>query len=448
MELPKSRLDSLYRDFRHMEELNPDGYRANIETWKAYLIGNYLEHSKSIFFRCGSGLLRDLSRNSHGVPRSIDLVINSLVESDYLVNPADFYNGMMYPQEGFRVLRWIGFFTKAKRGFESRENNDTYYLKETNLIIRHILEEKFEEVRKHITQNIISHATGITDLIFSKQEFYDKSGINKLVVNSEEERNAMLFYLSYYKKTIVQDAEIVKVISPEAVHILADFPKTLTEDDHRIASLKASLSNVALQTKKVRAQLGEYSSMLHEAIVDSQPKEIQRNYLQSKKMIERNLSRLLAYQNNLFTVKSQLDMAVTNQLLVSTLEGSGKLLKSINDYTGSMQKIEDLLDEVKEQGERAEVVNELLTNSGFTEEEDTELDKELELMEQEENQKTVKKVKESEEKKENLGLGESSEELIEKLENLKIEGKTPPGGLREKNSNSAPDEQHEAVAEV
>lgn len=441
MELPQSRLDSLYKDFRHLEELNPDGYKANIETWKAFLIKNYLIQAKSIYLRCGSGLLRTLSRESHGVPKSLDLVINSLIESDYLITPDDFYNGLMYPQESSWFLKWIGFSGRNKRSFDVRKNNDTFYLKETDLIIRNIVEEKFESIKQRITNNIVSHATGITDLVFTKQEFYAKSGINELLIDSEPERKAMLFYLSHYRKIIVGDADIIKVVSPDVVHILADFPKIVTQDDHRVASLKATTINVNLQVKKLQAQVFDYSSMLQDAIKDSQPKEIQRNYLQNKKMIEKNLSRLLIYQNNLLTVKSQLDMAATNQLLVSTLEGSNKLLTSINEYTGSVEKVEDLLDEIKEQGERTEAINEILAGSESTKE-DMELDRELEKIQEEENQKKAV----SDDKKENVKSQESNDELIEKLGNLKLEERRAPGELREKNMNSVPNQEGNAIA--
>lgn len=443
MELPQSRLDSLYRDFRHLEELNPEGYKANIETWKKFLIKKYLERPQSFLFQCGAKLLRDLSRESHGAPGSIDLVLNSLIESDYLVTADDFYRGMMYPQDGSFILRWIGLSGRKRSSFDVRKNNDTYYLKETELVIRHAIEEKFEQVNKRITSNIISHATGVTDLIFTKQQFYAKSGMTELLVDSEQEREAMLFYLSHYKKLIVSDVDVIKVIAPDVVHILADFPRTVTQDDHRVAFLKATSSNVDLQVKQLTEQVTSYTSKLRKAITDSQPKEIQRNYLQGKKMAEKNLSRLLAYQNNLLRVKSQLDMAATNQLLVSTLKDSSKLLTSINEYTGSVERVEELLDEMKEQGERTEAVSELLASSGIAEE-DVELDEELDKMEEEERQKTTKETA-SDERKENIKAGESSESLLRELNDLNINDEKPPGELRQKEPKLALREQRNAV---
>ena len=134
-------------------------------------------------------------------------------------------------------------------------------------------------------------------------------------------------------------------------------------------------------------------------------------------------------------------MAATNQLLVSTLEGSNKLLTSINEYTGSVEKVEDLLDEIKEQGERTEAINEILAGSESTEE-DMELDGELEKIQEEENQKKAI----SDDKKENVKSQESNDELIEKLGNLKLEERRAPGELREKNMNSVPNQEGNAIA--
>ncbi|QLQ78456.1 hypothetical protein HG537_0A07030 [Torulaspora globosa] len=447
MDLPPSRLDSLYKDFSNLKELNPEGYRANIDTWKAYLTKNYLKGSSSVFLNCGSDLLIKLRREPQGIPKSIDLVLASLVESNYLVAIDEFYNGTMYSEETSSLMRWIKWGTWSRGKLNLRNNHDEYYLKVVKLVIKPVIEEKFEHIRIQLRNNIISEASGIADLVFNKQEFYRKCGFHRILDDSEEEREAMLFYLSRYKKLIVQDRDIIKVIAPEVDHLLAQFERKVTEDDRRIATLNGSLTYVESQIKTLRTQIGDYAVLLKDMIVNLAPRETQRKYLQGKKLVEKSLNRLLEQHSSLMTVKTHINLAATNAVLVRTLEDSNKLLKSINDSVGSVEQIEELLDEIKEQGEKAEEVNAIIARSPDVEDE-AELDRELEEMEME----TEKTRKEEEvvgvsEKKENEPSQEASESelLVKKLSSLNIDSKSPEP--REKNPNAIQRELKEAIAE-
>ncbi|QLL33891.1 hypothetical protein HG536_0F02160 [Torulaspora globosa] len=447
MDLPPSRLDSLYKDFSNLKELNPEGYRANIDTWKAYLTKNYLKGSSSLFLNCGSDLLVKLRREPQGLPRSIDVVLTSLVESDCLVAIEDFYNGIMYPQEASTLMRWIRWGSWPRGKVNLRNNHDEYYLKAVKLIIKPVIEQKFEHIKIQLRNNIISEASGIADLVFSKQEFYRKCGFHRILDDAEEEREAMLFYLSRYKKLIVQDRDIIKVIAPEVNHLLAHLERKVTEDDRRIAALNMSLIYVESQIKTLRTQIADYAVLLKDMIINLAPRETQRKYLQGKKLVERSLSRLLEQQTSLLTVKTQINLAATNALLFKALEESNKVLKSINDSVGSVEKIEELLDEIKEEGEKAEEVNALIAKSPDAEDE-AELDRELEEMkvetEQTRKEETVIDVSEKKENKPSREANES-EHLVKKLSSLNIDSKSPEP--REKYPNSIQRGSKGAIAE-
>lgn len=444
MDLPPSRLDSLYKDFSNLKELNPEGYRANIDTWKAYLTKNYLKGSSSLFLNCGAELLNKLRREPQGVPRSIDLVLASLVESNYLVTIDDFYNGMMYPQETSTLMRWIRWGSWSRGKISFRNNHNEHYLKNVKLIIKPVMEEKFEHIRIQLRNNIISEASGVADLVFSKQEFYRKCGFHRILDDAEEEREAMLFYLSRYKKIIVQDGDVIKVTAPEVEHLLAQFERKVTEDDRRIAKLNTALMYVESQIKTLRTQITDYAALLEDMIAKLVPRETQRKCLQGKKLVEKSLNRLLEQQTSLMTVKTHINLAATNALLFRALEDSNKVLKSINDSIGSVEKIEELLDEIKEQGEKAEEVNALIARSPDAEDE-AELDRELEEMimetEQTRKEETVSAVSGKEENEPPREASES-ERLAKKLSSLHIDSKSPEP--REKNPNAV---QREAIAE-
>lgn len=418
MELPVSRLDSLYKDFRPLKELNPDGYSANVDTWRVYLTFHYLRDSKSMIFHCGSELLRKLNREPYGPPKSIDVVINSLVKQGYLITIDDFCNGSTHPRESHKLLKWIGFSLKTNREFESRKNEDMLYLKEMKLVIKSIVESKFKKIYAEITKNIIAHATGITDLIFHSNEFFEKSGLVTYLGNSIEEQELMMVYLSRHKKILLRDGDIVKIMAPSVSHVLKSFPKEITANDRRVAALKESIFNLDQQMKKIENEISDCSLMLKESISCSKPREIQKEYLQGKKLGEKYLCRLLNHHNKLITIKKQLDMAGTNAMLVSTLNHSNELMKSINKSIGSIDDLHELLDEIKQQNVQSEQISDLLMNNADIEHDDDELNMELEQMEREE---LSNKVKEEAKGKNVPSQDESNADLLRKLSHLKIE---------------------------
>lgn len=443
MELPESRLDSLYKDFAYLEELNPEGYRANINTWRSYLTKNYLEGSKSLFLNCGSDLLNRLRREPQGLPRSIDLVLDSLVESGHLVSYDDFCKGTMYPQEGFFLLRWMGWGSRSTKKRNLRRNHAEQYLKDVKFVIKSVIEEKSKHIKSQLQNNILSEATGIADLVFSRQEFYRKCGFHRILNDSEDERDAMIFYLSHYEKLIVRDGDVVKVVAPDVDPLLADFQRTVTEDDQRIVTLKSSLRYLESQIKTLRSQISDYASSLRDSIINSASRETQRNYLLGKKMVERNLNNLLNQQTSLMNLKTQLNMAATNAVLFKTLEDSSKLIKSINNSAGSVERVEELLDEIREQGDRAEEINDLLAKSPDIDE--SEIEKELKDMEAEEIKKREKPKISVGERKENEAVERESKIVMEKLSGLHIDSESI--GPRKKDPNSIKHEESEPIAE-
>lgn len=445
MELPVSRLDSLYRDFRSLKELNPDGYSANVDTWGAYLTFHYLRDSKSMIFHCGSELLRKLNREPYGPPKSIDVVINSLVKQGYLITVDDFCNGSIHPRESSKLLKWMGFNFKANREFESRKNEDALYLKEMKLVIVSTVEKKFKKIYAEITKNIIAHATGITDLVFQNNEFIEKSGFMTYLNNSSEEQEVMMVYLSRHKKIILREGHIVKVITPSVSHVFENFPKEITANDHSVAALKESIFNLDQQMRKIENEISDYSVMLKKSILCSKPREIQKEYLQGKKLGEKYLSRLLNHHNKLITIKKQLDMAGTNAMLVSALNQSNEALKSINKYVGSIDDLQVLLDEIKEQTDQTEEINDLLMNNADIEHDDDELNMELEQMEREELSRKLQK----EEKGKSIPLeDESSADLLKKLSRLKIEDSGQHEETKAQNISNEPYLENQPIVEM
>lgn len=390
-----------------MKELNLDGYLANVFTWRNYLTEEFLRDSSSVVFHCGFNLLKKLSKEPYGAPNSIDVVIDELVLEGHLVTFEDFYNGSMYPKEPPRLLKWMGLNSRAHRKFESRSNEtQTSYLKEIDLLIRPIIEKKFESIYKNIEERIISPATGITDLIFSVEEFYETAGFNKYLKNDGTSYEIMMTYLSRYRNVLHQKGDIVKIIAEPVSSMLKDSPRLFSENDMRIAALKKSISNVNNQVNKVEAELSQYSTMLKHSIHNGSSRETQKEYLLGKKLSQKYLTTLLNYRNSLNRIRCDINMASTNELIIGSLDASNKLLRSINESAGSVDKLHNLLDEIKEQKDKTEEMNNLLASDEDYQGND-EIEKELQEM-----------IKDRESTTETSS--ENKEDLLDKLRHLEI----------------------------
>lgn len=368
MELPPSRLHSLYKDFRPLKELNPDGYAANISTWKEYLKDHTL--TRGCQFSLGTQLLQELSKDIYGFPKSLDVVIDALVQEGYLIYSDDFYAQRMYSKEYPRLMQWIGF--GKNRFFKSRQSENGYYLKELKLIVRPNVESKFKDITARINDRIIKEATGITDLILPLTEFCTKVGLHE-IIEDESDKEVLLFYLSRYTGTLFNESDFVKIVDPTRGN------NAISENDRRIADLKMAISSVSKQVGKMRNERIDHSKLLTQSIREGASKDTQRRFLQARKIAEKYLNRLLDYQSNLLEIKSQIEMAITNEILVTTLSDSNETLKSIAKYSLSVDQVEDLLDDVKDHRERNEEIRRLLSGTDETIDEET-LDAELESL--------------------------------------------------------------------
>ncbi|GAV47386.1 hypothetical protein ZYGR_0H02280 [Zygosaccharomyces rouxii] len=390
MELPSSRLGSLYKDFRPLKELNPDGYAANISTWKEYLKNRFL--NRKCLFTSGTELLQELSNDVYGFPKSLDVVIDTLVQEGYLISSDDFYGQRMYSKEYPKLMQWIGL--GKNRFFKSRRNEDGYYLKELQLIVKSNVEVKFKSIASRINDRIIKSATGITDLVMPLEEFFTKTGFHEIVDN-DDDQEILLFYMAHYTGTIFKESNFIKIIDPTRDN------KDLTENDRRIADLKLAISSVSKQVKKMQNEKMDYSKILTQSMRDGASRDTQRKFLQARKIAERYLNRLLEYQNNLLEIKSQIEMSITNEILVTTLSDANETLKSVTKYSMSVEQVEGLLDELKDHREQNDEIGRMLSGTDEIIDE-KELDAELEYLD--------KKIEDQ----------ESTSEVLDRLSHLKL----------------------------
>lgn len=384
MKFPKSRLESLYKDFRKMEELNPDGFQANINTWTEFLTKRYFAQGP-IVFNSGSMFLKDLSIPIYGSPKSIDVVLDKLIDDGYIIPLDDFLKGdadlimggsISSNKTGFwNYIQWFGSrlsfnkksLTRADlpKSQDSSNDNKETYLKEISFVVVNQLQTKFDEIFKIMKKNILNEAITITSTVFSREEFLRKSGIDELIPNKyKDDINVLLTYMEIYYHIIVQSESIIKIVDKSLYeNLLKNFSQDITENDVRIVNVKAGIYNMEKQIERLKLELKDIKTKETSEDFKTLPKRSRERYEQTRLLTTKYLTQLIDGISNLHHVKNQLDMCGSNQLLIETLTGSNEVIKSINDYIGSVDKVEELLDSIEEQNLKTEEINEALSNN-------------------------------------------------------------------------------------
>ncbi|KAG0672178.1 Charged multivesicular body protein 7 [Maudiozyma exigua] len=425
LDLPASRLGSLYRDFRDLKDLNPEGYQANINTWKKYFIKHILNDKHTLSVECGKKLLHKLSIDIYGEPKSIDVALDSFIAENILIPSETFFDTNKANVDGNSPSN-VNLLTKLfgllglenKKGYTTRSTTDRdTYLKDVDLIIKGTVEAAIPEITANIQSNIINGASEPSDFVLSRKLFLIKSGISEKW-NNKLSQDIIVFYLQYYSKVIVSNGETIKVCqtSSEAADKIAT--ASITEVDDAIVDIKGTLLLLNRQTKKLEDDITGIENKLHSKVFKSLSNKAQKDLIRNKILSQRYLEKLYGNQNNLNDMLHQINVSVSNRTMFDTLQKSHEAIKSINTYIESVEKVTELLDSIDSENEKATELNDLLSNSSDATNEiaDDVIDNELAELEQEmasEDKKTAIPVEET-------VSPEDDSELLKRLKEIKI----------------------------
>lgn len=415
MQLPKSRLGSLYKDFRDMRELNKDGYEANVNTWKNFILKTRLNDKTKLTLHCGPEWLSSFRIDVYGEPKSIDVALDSLIEENVLLTTESFHDPQRRdidktPREGNLLSTLFSYLSIGKTGISTRKHNtDTSYLKQMNLIIKDNVKDAAAMAQKTIKEDIVEKSSSPIDLIMDTDTFKNRSGISK-TVKSESDQEIILYYLEHYTQTIVRDHDVVKIIPAVTSEENADSTKEITESDINIVQVKTTISKLEREIVRLGEDIDSIISKQHSKEYHELSRESQKAMLKSRILAQRFKDRLTGNKENLTTVMQELRTSSTNKMIVDTLQKSHDTLKTINDSIGPVEKIEELMDSISEQQEISQQVTDTLANTDIITESipDSEIEDELaELEKQMESKTTVSSDKEE-------------EEVLSKLKNLRV----------------------------
>lgn len=251
---------------------------------------------------------------------------------------------------------------------------------------------------------------------FSKAHFYQTFN-NQLLDGkhlSPTDMDVLLLFLSRDKSAIAYDGTTVKILASDQE------PTDITPEDTSIAQLKELLTSLTHQTALLTARIELLTAQAKQAIAKTnRPAALAA--LRSKKLAESTLERRLATANQLEEVASRIEQAADNVQLMQVMEASGAALERLHARVGGVERVEEVVDRLREQMAAADEVGSILAESaGTVVVDEGEIDDELAALEGEERRAVEEKERGEREERERR----EAEEMRRRLEGV---GKVPEG---------------------
>ena len=135
---------------------------------------------------------------------------------------------------------------------------------------------------------------------------------------------------------------------------------TITDEDKSIASLKSLIVEYSLRIEQLEGQITSANNDAHRAI-HSKMRVSARAALRSKKMAEADLARILEVRSQLESAYDAIQQASDQLVITSALKGSANVLRKLNEETGNVETIEEILDELKSEVDKTREISEVIS---------------------------------------------------------------------------------------
>jgi charged multivesicular body protein 7 len=196
---------------------------------------------------------------------------------------------------------------------------------------------------------------------------------------------------------------------------LSAVPEPITSQDSDIASLKSLISNLNIQCTTLTTRITTLAARAS-ASVKTGNRVSALSALRSKKLAEKNLEQRSDTLHKLEEVYTRIEHAVDQVEVVKVMDASAGVLRSLNQKVGGVENVENVIERLQEEMGKVDEVGRLLEeplNAGAVVDE-SEIDDELEALEQEERREREEKEAEMTTRRlrelEKLGAGKKEAE--------------------------------------
>ena len=379
----RARLPALYSDFRGLRSINPDGYAANVSAWRAALASiarSGLAPSRAtppnlLVLDADEPLLRALESKQYGRPLALGAVIREAALAKDLVPLPDFLKA----RESIYYKSWTSLPWNAV-SWGLRQLGLTGGNTDRLPGGRFVVLANAEAAARAFGDRTVDAASRF-DRTWSLAHF-KKTFAGVLVDGqrlSDTDLDVLLKFLSRDKELILYDGHTIKAKQP------GEHEAAITPEDQAISQLKELIEYLSHQTTVLSKRIEELSNVAKEAVVKKN-RVGALAALKSKKVAEASLERRYATLSQLEEVANKIEEASDQVQTVKAMATSADALKSLNAQVGGADRVEDVVDRLREQMSAVDEVNSILAESAPAVDEG-EIDDELAALESEEKEK-------------------------------------------------------------
>ncbi|KAI7165552.1 hypothetical protein KC352_g26169 [Hortaea werneckii] len=273
------------------------------------------------------------------------------------------------------------------------------------------LETAAKAALDHVSKTASSH----TARIFS-QDLLASTLCNALNVSSLSQRDTsvLLMHLARDQAAIAYDPATgtVKFHAPGEMK-----PASIEQEDITIASLRTLISGLEPQIQQLIQRVSELDAKAREAVAKKQ-NAAAKVALRQKKMAETKLQSRTATLTQVEEVYAKIEQAADQVEIVRVMEASSTTLRSLNQKTGGVEKVQDVMENLRESMQDTEEISGAISEVGAGQIDESEVDDELEALEKAEREKVEEAERKEREAREEKEAEETKKKLAE-LEGLK-----------------------------
>lgn len=367
----ESRKQSLYSNFRRLEETNYEGYYANIVAWRE-VFDTYLYNENKCVIKAGPDLVKQLADPKNGFPLSLDCVIEYLVANQLYMPYSEFVNSF----SNSRTKRLIhGLYTLSlKPRFKASDKNG---LRSESYVCLAAVQAKAE-----LLVELLGGAT-LTSQVHSVAEcvelvnkyIHANSGCN-LSSAFTRDMECSLIYGNYYNMFAYDAAAgIVKCVG------IGKYRATsISETDRTIVSIKNQINLLNKREEKLTENADTMEQDARKFLLQGS-KSRARVCLQKKSIHEKALLKVSAQLQQLELIIHSIDSSSDNSHTIAAIKSGSAVLQKLN--SSQLDEADKIMDDLQDALADANDINTRLSELQLDVNDEHELDDELLIMEKE-----------------------------------------------------------------
>ncbi|KAH7376579.1 SNF7 family protein [Plectosphaerella cucumerina] len=435
----RARLPALYSDFRGQQSLNPDGYVANVTAWRSGLArlawdGRLSAPSapspRRLVVDTDDSLPAKLQSRQFGRPLALGAVVRDAAASKDLVPLADFLarKESIYTKEGWSLgsvpwavaswaARQVGLGGAGGGGGGGAEDK----VPKGSYVVVANVERAADAVAEKIGDaNTASRFDRTFTRAHFEREFTTGLPATAAPPLSGPDTDVLVRFLQRDRNLVVSDGRILRLKTPSD----PTEEDTITQEDVTVAELRVLVGDLAHQNNLLAKRVEDLAVQAKEA-VGRRNNAAAMALLRQKKTAESMLSRRAAALHQMEDLAGRIQQARDQVQLVRVLEGSAGVLKQLNAEVGGAERVEGVMDVLREQMTETEELGRILASAGEDAIDEAEVDAELAEMERAEAERREAEAREEREEKEKKEA-EATRQRLEEAGAPPADGRTTP----------------------